>query len=126
MNGAPVEPRPASHGRGIALVGYRASGKTVVGRILAERLGRPFIDADRLLEARLERTIRQVFAERGEEWFRDAEEALLREICGMSGAVLATGGGAVLRPANRALLKSFGLVVWLAADPAELRARLRE
>lgn len=107
------------------LVGYRGTGKSTVGRLLAERLGRPFIDADDEIEARAGRSIRAIFEESGEPAFRDWEERVIREVAETRpGAVLATGGGAILREANRRLLREFGLVVWLKAGPEALARRL--
>lgn len=120
------EGEPANKGEGgLALVGYRGTGKSTIGRLLAERLRRPFIDADDMLVARAGRSIRDIFEESGEPVFRDWEERVLREIAAdRPDAVLATGGGAVLREPNRRLLRSFGLVVWLKAEPDELARRL--
>jgi shikimate kinase len=113
-------------GQGLALVGMRGSGKSTVGRILARRLALSFFDADVELEARVGRPIASLFAEEGESFFRDWEERVLAELTTRHpGSVLATGGGAVLREANRQRLRSFGLVVWLRADPAVASARLR-
>jgi len=112
-------------GGGLALVGYRGTGKSTVGRLLADRLRRPFVDADDWIVERSGRTIRAIFEESGEPVFRDWEERVLREILvERPDAVVATGGGAVLREANRRLLQSFGLVVWLRAEPDELARRL--
>jgi shikimate kinase len=112
--------------RGLALVGARGSGKTTVGRILAERLLRPFVDADVELERKLGRSIASIFAESGEPAFRDREETMLAELVADRGdAILATGGGAVLREANRAALRTFGFVVWLRADASTASGRLR-
>ncbi len=112
-------------GRGIVLIGYRGTGKSTVGRILAERLGRAFVDSDREIEARSGRSIRALFAESGEPSFRDREEQTLAELTdGFPGAVLATGGGAILRESNRRRLRDFGFVAWLTADPVELSRRL--
>jgi shikimate kinase len=108
----------------VALVGYRGTGKSTVGRLVAARLGRPFVDADAALEARLGRSIRSFFESFGEPAFRDREEALLAELTSVPDRVLATGGGVVLREANRDALRRFGFVVWLTADPAVLAARL--
>ncbi len=110
---------------GLVLIGYRGTGKSTVGRILAERVGRAFLDADREIEARAGRSIRSIFTESGEQAFRDWEERTLAALTAEHpGAVLATGGGAVLREANRTKLRGFGFVVWLTAHPAELARRL--
>jgi shikimate kinase len=112
-------------GRGLVLVGYRATGKSTVGRILAARVGRTFRDSDREIEARSGRSIRSIFAEWGEPAFRDWEERALAALAAESpGAILATGGGAVLRESNRRTIRAFGFVAWLTADPAELVRRL--
>jgi shikimate kinase len=112
-------------GRGLVLIGYRGTGKSTIGRILAERSGRRFLDADREIEARSGRTIRSIFAGSGEPAFRDWEERILADLIAEApGAILATGGGAVLREANRRRLREFGFVAWLTAEPAELARRL--
>jgi shikimate kinase len=111
--------------RGLALVGYRGTGKSTVGRILSERLGRPFLDADLEVEARAGRSISRIFADWGEPVFRDWEERTLGELTEkFPTAVIATGGGAVLREANRRRIRKFGYVVWLTAGPAEVARRL--
>lgn len=111
---------------GLALVGYRGTGKSTIGRLLAERLSRPFVDADVELEARIGMPIAKVFEEQGEWSFREMEESLLGELTARSGPVLATGGGCVLRASNRRALRRFGFVAWLTADPATLANRLRD
>jgi shikimate kinase len=110
--------------RGLALVGYRATGKTTVGQIVAERLNLPFRDMDEALETRFGQSILEFFAERGEPAFRDEEALALAELVTVPGLVLSTGGGVVLRAVNRNLLRSFGTVVWLTADPRALAERL--
>jgi shikimate kinase len=83
-----------SSGRGLVLIGYRGTGKSTVGRILAERSGRRFLDSDREIEARSGRSIGSIFALCGEPAFRDWEERILAELVAESpGAILATGGG---------------------------------
>ena len=106
------------------MIGYRGTGKSTVGRILAERLGRPFFDADRELEKRLGLTVSAVFRTVGEQAFRDWEERILEELLVEPDAIVATGGGVVLREANRLRLRAFGTVVWLMADAPILARRL--
>jgi shikimate kinase len=108
------------------LVGSRGTGKSTVARLLAERLGRAWLDADTLLEQRAGRTIRQIFADEGEPAFRDLEAALLAELCAFRDHVIATGGGVVLRADNRERLKRAGRVVWLTAEPAVIWERLQQ
>jgi shikimate kinase len=107
------------------LIGYRGSGKTTVGRLVADRLGWAFVDADALLEERHGRTIRDIFAAEGEAGFREKEAATLADLCTHTNCVIATGGGIVLRDENRKLLKQHGVVAWLTADPATLVARIQ-
>ncbi len=110
-----------------ALVGMPGSGKTTVGRQLARRLNLPFVDMDQQLEERLGSSIRQYFEQCGEASFREREQALLAELAASGGPMmLSTGGGAVLRPANRAALRAgFGQVLYLHASPEDLLRRVR-
>src|SRR5262245_54311263 len=109
----------------ILLVGYRGTGKTTVGRLLAAALGWDFFDADDQIEAAAGRTVADSFAAEGEPGFRDREAAALAELCLGANRVIATGGGAVLRPANRELLRRAGFVAWLTAPPAVVWERLQ-
>lgn len=109
---------------GIALVGYRGTGKTTVGRLLAARLGWDFLDADEVLEAEAGVSIPTIFATEGEPAFRNREADVIRRLTKRERLVLATGGGAVLRDENREALQQFGLVVWLTGDPDTIRRRL--
>jgi shikimate kinase len=108
----------------LILVGYRGTGKTTVGRLLAGQLGWSFADSDDAIEAAAGKSVADIFAAEGEAGFRDREAAALRELCGRGRYVVATGGGAVLRPANRELLRAGGFVAWLTASPETIRARL--
>lgn len=108
----------------IALIGLPGSGKSSVGRQLARRLQLPFTDSDQVIEQRLGCPIREFFEREGEERFRDIEEEVLDELTQQPG-VLSTGGGAVLRAANRAHLHGRGKVVYLKSTPEELFRRLR-
>jgi shikimate kinase len=111
--------------RRLFLIGYRGTGKTMVARLLAERLGWGWADADEILEARSGRAVREIFSKEGETAFRDLEEAVLADLCQRPEHVIATGGGVILREANRQRLRQRGRVVWLTADPATIDARLR-
>jgi shikimate kinase len=113
------------HRGNLFLVGLPGAGKSTLGRQLARRLGKAFVDADSELERKLGVTIPTIFEIEGEAVFRDREEAVLAEITVRSNIVLATGGGAVIRPANRERLKANGTVVYLHALPETLRERTR-
>jgi shikimate kinase len=112
----------------VVLVGLMGSGKTTVGRRLAARLELPFVDADEAVEAFSGSTVAELFEERGEDGFREVEsEVLARLLDDPERMVLAAGGGAVLREANRARLADPDItVVWLDADPAFLASRVEK
>jgi shikimate kinase len=109
----------------IVLIGYRGTGKSAVGRRLAVRLGLAFYDTDELVEQRNGQSIEEMVAEKGWAFFRQCEQTVIREIAGIDAAVIATGGGAVLDPANVTLLKKNGRLIWLAADPETVIARMQ-
>lgn len=109
----------------IVLVGLPGSGKSTVGRALARRLGLVCVDSDHEIEHRLGCTIAAYFADRGEAAFRDLEEAVIDELSQRQGLVLSTGGGAVLRQANRQRLHERGTVIYLRSSPEQLYRRLR-
>jgi len=111
--------------RALWLVGMMGSGKTTVGALIARRVGLPFIDTDSRIEAENGRTIASIWETEGEETFRDLEsEQIDRIVATGRDCVVATGGGAVLRPENVAAMRSNGVVVWLTAGYEELAARL--
>ncbi len=108
----------------VFLTGFMGSGKSTVGRLVAERLGRPFVDLDAQIERRTGTRISQLFQSAGEEGFREAEhEALAAAVEGPE-SVIACGGGVVLRDENRRLLKRHGTVVYLAVTAEEALARI--
>ncbi|HEX2519954.1 MAG TPA: shikimate kinase [Castellaniella sp.] len=119
---------PAS-GRGdgvlpVFLVGMMGAGKTTIGRQLAAALGREFVDLDQAIEARCGVRVATIFDIEGEAGFRRRETAALDEFTRKPGLVLATGGGAVMAPENRAMLKTRGCVVYLRAGVDELYRRV--
>ena len=117
-------PEDAHHPRHVVLVGMMGSGKTTVGRRVAAQLERPFFDADAELETRSGRTVREWFAEAGEEAFRNAESATLAALLDHpEPAVIAAGGGVVIRAENRDALEA-PFVVLLDAGPAFLASRV--
>ena len=113
------------HRGNLFLVGLMGAGKTTLGRQLARRLDKPFVDADHELEARLGVPIPTIFELEGEAGFRDREEAIIDELTQRVNIVLATGGGAVTREGSRAKLRSNGTVLYLHASPEMLWQRLR-
>ena len=109
----------------MALIGLPGSGKSTIGRQLARRLGRPFIDTDQVIEQRVGLSIPEFFEREGEESFRDLEQSVIDELTLGQPCVLSTGGGAVLRPANRQHLKQRTQAVYLHSAPEEVFRRLR-
>lgn len=101
------------------------AGKSTAGRHLSHALGRPFVDADVEIERRIGMSIRAFFEREGEAAFRDIEAQVITELARRGGIVLATGGGVVLREANRHELRDHTVVIYLRAAPEELFRRLR-
>lgn len=108
----------------IILVGFMATGKSHVGRILARRAGRPFADADAAIVQRAGQSIEQIFAEQGETAFRALEKTVIADLCAGSGKVIAGGGGAFLDPDNRQTMLAAGAVFCLTAQPETIYRRL--
>lgn len=109
----------------IFLVGMPGAGKTTVGRQLARRMQRRFVDADHEIEARTGVRIPVIFDIEGEQGFRDRESKVISELAEQADQVIATGGGAILRPENRAALRRGGTVIYLNATPQLLYERTR-
>ena len=106
------------------MVGFMGTGKTTVGRILAERLGYTFVDVDHEVEMEQGVTIAHIFSELGEAYFRMLERDKIKELCRKEGLVISAGGGAVLDTRNVDDLKLAGPVVCLAASPEEILKRV--
>lgn len=110
----------------ILLGGLMGSGKTSIGRVLAEKMGRRFIDLDSIIEREQGRSIFDIFHKLGEAKFRVLEEDVLRRAISEQDVLISTGGGVVLSKANRELIKKKGLFIWLWATPVELERRLKD
>ena len=109
----------------IILIGYRAAGKSTVGRLLSRKLGVPFVDADQLVEKTAGMSIAEIVALKGWQEFRQRETQTLASLKDPTVCVLATGGGVVLADENRRLLKKMGVVIYLKADLPDIVKRLR-
>jgi shikimate kinase len=110
--------------RNIALIGFMAVGKSAVGRNLAKRLQRRFVDLDRLIEKAEGKKIAEIFADQGEAYFRQLERRTLADVLQKSGQVIATGGGIVMNDENLALLKGETTLIGLKASAATLLSRV--
>lgn len=108
----------------ISLIGYRATGKTTVGCLLADRLGWTCVDTDEEIQQLAGKSIRQIFAEDGEDRFRDYETRVIQQLTRRHKLVLALGGGAILRAENRHAICLAGPVIWLSAATDTIQRRL--
>ena len=109
----------------IALCGFMGTGKSSVGRMVAEQLGFAFLDTDTVIEARAGKSIAEIFAEQGEAAFRELERGLVKEMASRTRTVISTGGGLVVDPDNLGSLKKHAVVVCLWASPETLWARVK-
>lgn len=108
----------------IFLIGYMGAGKTTVGKVLSRQLGLSFIDLDHYIEARFHKTVGQLFAEKGEEAFRDIERRMLREVAMFEDVLVSTGGGAPCFFDNMEFMNEVGQTVYLKVSVDELANRL--
>lgn len=110
--------------RPIVLVGLMGAGKTSVGRRLAEKLNIPFVDADHEIEAAAGKSIKEIFADHGEPYFREGERRVIQRLIGNGAQVLATGGGAWMNDETRQRIQEHGISVWLRASLPILMKRV--
>ena len=110
--------------RPVVLVGLMGAGKTSVGRRLAEKLAVPFVDADHEIEAAAGKTIKEIFADHGEPYFREGERRVIQRLLGNGAQVLATGGGAYMNDETRQRIQESGISVWLKASLPILMKRV--
>lgn len=111
--------------RNIVLIGMMGAGKSAIGAELSRRLGRPLWDTDTEIERAAAMTIPEIFARDGEEFFRQRESEVLARVLALGDSIVSTGGGAWLRPQNRARIGENGVSVWLDCDADTLWHRVR-
>jgi shikimate kinase len=109
----------------IILTGFMGTGKSEVGKLLAKRLQREFLDTDTLIEQAAGQPISRIFAEKGEASFRELEKKVIVQVCQKQEAVIATGGGAIVNADNAACLKASGTVICLTASPDTIARRVQ-
>lgn len=107
----------------VVLIGFMGVGKTSLGKLLAAKLGRPFVDLDEKIETDAGISIPQIFERHGEKYFRELEKKSVREVCARRNIVIATGGGTVKDAENLRLLKSSGVIICLTTEPEEIFRR---
>lgn len=114
------------HFRNLALIGFMGTGKSTVGRLLAEQLKFDFLDTDFLIEQRCGKSITEIFTQHSEAMFRQLETQLVAELAHRDRTVIATGGGLPIHPGNLESLKQHALVVCLWASPERIYERVRD
>jgi shikimate kinase len=112
--------------KNIVLIGFMGTGKTTIATQLAHRLRMKYVSTDDLIEKKEKRTINEIFTDSGEDYFRDVESAVIRDVSCMENQVIDAGGGAVIRDENMAYFKSSGIVICLTADEATIMERTKK
>ncbi|MEW6087484.1 MAG: shikimate kinase [bacterium] len=110
----------------IVLIGFMATGKTILGKILAKKLNMEFIDTDFLIEKNEGKRISKIFKEKGEEYFRNVEKNIIKKASKKNNIVISTGGGAVLLPENMERLKKKGIIICLKTSPEIILERIKQ
>ncbi len=108
----------------VVLIGYRGTGKSTVGKVIAARLRRPIVSTDKEIVRRAGTSIPEIVAAHGWDYFRDLESAVCRELAGQDNLVIDTGGGAILRQQNVEVFKRNGRLIWLTASVETIAARI--
>lgn len=108
----------------LVLIGLHRVGKTTVGEAVARELQCPFVDTDHLIEEKIQTSCREYYKTMGEKAFRAAEQAVLRSLAPAERSVIALGGGALVLPLNRLMVKTLGTLLYLKCDPAEVKERV--
>ncbi len=108
----------------VVLIGYRGTGKSTVGKVVAARLGRTLLSTDAEIVKQAGESIPKIVAQHGWDYFRDLESQVCRELAGQDGLVIDTGGGAILRPENVERLKRNGTLFWLTASVESITQRI--
>ncbi len=108
----------------VVLIGFMATGKTAVGRALAKKLKKKYVSTDTLVEKMSGTKISTIFKKKGEPYFRSLETSVLKSLKNKKKVVLSCGGGIVIKPVNRSLLRKLGTVIWLKASPEKINGRL--
>ena len=109
----------------VVLIGYRACGKTTVGRLVADQLGWPLLDVDRGIEQRSGKTLKALFEEDGESQYREVERQVVAQMCARDPAVISFGAGTIMQPANERISANHSLVVYLKLPVEELWRRMQ-
>jgi shikimate kinase len=112
--------------RNIILVGFMGSGKTTIAMKLSHRLKMAYVSTDNLIEKKEKATINEIFTKKGEEYFRDVESGIIREVCAMDNSVIDTGGGVVLKDENWLNMKECGITICLTADEDTIMSRTKK
>ena len=108
----------------VFLIGYMGCGKTTLGEVLARQMGKPFIDLDDYIEQQQGASIKEIFANCGEDRFRQMETSALREVAEMDGVIVSCGGGTPCYSGNMEIMNEVGVTVWLTTSPERMTARL--
>jgi shikimate kinase len=111
--------------KSIVLVGFMGTGKTAVGKLLAKRLGREFLEVDEIIEKKEGRSIAEIFGQKGEPYFRALEKEVVKEVSQKKGVIISAGGGAIIDEANLKNLKKNGIIICLEASPEVILERTK-